>query len=45
MSIVGGDLTRMMASKAGWDDGRIQPVFWGILIPAAVSLYGLVVRD
>ncbi|KAJ5103313.1 hypothetical protein N7532_003842 [Penicillium argentinense] len=46
MGIVGGTLARMLASKAGWADGDImQAVFWGILIPTAVSFYGLVVRE
>ncbi|KAJ5988768.1 hypothetical protein N7481_003978 [Penicillium waksmanii] len=46
MGIVGGTLGRMTASKAGWDDGgTMQAIFWGVLIPTAVSFYGLVVRD
>ncbi|OQE19953.1 hypothetical protein PENSTE_c014G05394 [Penicillium steckii] len=46
MGIVGGTLGRMTASKFGWDDGStMQAIFWGVLIPTAVSFYGLVVRD
>lgn len=46
MGIVGGTLGRMTASKAGWDDGStMQAIFWGVLIPTAVSFYGLVIRD
>ncbi|OQD77933.1 hypothetical protein PENDEC_c002G02437 [Penicillium decumbens] len=45
MGIVGGTAARMAAHMAGWDDWSIyQAIAWGIVVPSALSFYGLVIR-
>lgn len=43
MGIVGGTAGRMLANMAGWEDHGAA-ITWGILGPAMVSFYALVIR-
>ncbi|KAJ5232216.1 hypothetical protein N7468_005172 [Penicillium chermesinum] len=46
MGVVGGTAARMAATHLGWtDEGVFLAIVWGICIPAAVSLYGLVICE
>ncbi|KAJ5888203.1 hyaluronan synthase [Penicillium taxi] len=46
MGIVGGVVARMAAQMAGWDEIRIiKAIALGVVIPSAISFYGLVVCE
>ena len=46
MGIVGGTFARIFANMAGWKDARLfQAIVLGMIVPSAVSFYGLVVRE
>ncbi|GLI73655.1 hypothetical protein PoHVEF18_001875 [Penicillium ochrochloron] len=46
MGIVGGTLARMFANMAGWDETSVhQAIVLGMIVPSAVSFYGLVIRE